>query len=153
MTEREQYIVNETPPVPLCWRFACAADAAQLAGMNEELIADEGHHNPMSRAELESRMRTWLSSEYRAVLFERAGQVVAYALYRDGEWGRVHLRHFFVARSARRQGIGSQAVRLLREAVVPEKRVLLEVLAHNVAGKAFWLAAGFHEYALMLESP
>jgi ribosomal protein S18 acetylase RimI-like enzyme len=145
--------MSERQSARLRWRFASEDDAPALAGMNEQLIADEGHHNPMNRVQLERRMRGWLGSEYRAVLFERAGQVVAYALYRDDEWGRVRLRQFFVARHTRRQGIGSEALRLFRESVVSDRRVLLEVLADNTAGKAFWLANGFQEYAVTLASP
>lgn len=137
----------------LRWRFASSDDAPALAALNEQLIADEGHHNAMKRPQLERRMRGWLDSEYRAVLFERATRTVAYALYRDDEWGRIHLRQFFVARDARRQGVGKQALRLFREAVVPGRRVLVEVLAHNEAGKAFWIASGFREHALTLELP
>ena len=40
--------------------------------------------NPMTLPELEARMRGWLAGEYMCALFERAGRVVAYALYRCG---------------------------------------------------------------------
>jgi len=37
----------------------------------------------MTMLELEQRMRDWLSGEYRAVIFEDGGGVVAYALYKE----------------------------------------------------------------------
>jgi GNAT superfamily N-acetyltransferase len=145
-------MIDKSVPT-LRWRFASVDDSPALAALNELLIADEGHENPMKRAQLERRMRGWLGSEYRGVLFEQATRVVAYALYRDDEWGRIHLRQFFVLRDVRRQGVGAAALQLFREAVVPGRRVLVEVLAQNAAGKAFWLASGFREYALTLELP
>jgi len=123
-----------------------------LAALNLELIADEGHHNPMTVAELEVRMRDWLSTEYRAVLFRREQRVVAYALFRTDEWSRIYLRQFFVVRDARRQGIGRTAIELFKREVVPVATpVVLEVLTQNAGGRAFWAATGFHEYCLALK--
>ena len=133
------------------WRFADAADALPLAEMNYQLISDEGHRNPMDVAQLRARMTGWLASEYRAVIFERDRETVAYALYRTDEQSRVHLRQFFVARPFRRRGLGRLAFRLFRTEVVPTSRVVLEVLTTNRAARAFWAAVGFHEYAITLE--
>ena len=59
-------------------------------------------------------MHGWLSGgEYRAVLFERDSQPVAYALYRADADASIYLRQFFVAREHRRQGIGVAAIELL----------------------------------------
>ena len=53
------------------YRIATAEDSPMLAELNSQLIRDEGHRNPMTIAQLEERMRGWLTSgEYRAVLFE-----------------------------------------------------------------------------------
>src|SRR5690606_1813350 len=51
------------------WRYATDEDVKLLAELNRQLIVDEGHHNPMGMPSLERRMRAWLASEYRAVLF------------------------------------------------------------------------------------
>ena len=119
--------------------------------MNQQLIEDEGHRNRMSLPELETRLRKWLSGRYVATLFARDGESVAYALWRDErEW--VYLRQFFVARGARREGIGKAAIHLLTEEVwPPRKRVRVEVLLGNEAGLAFWRAVGFKDYFLTLE--
>jgi ribosomal protein S18 acetylase RimI-like enzyme len=136
------------------WRFAEPQDFEELARLNHQLIADEGHRNPMSVTELEQRMASWLRAEYRAVVFESAAEIVAYALYRDDEAGRVHLRQFFVVRHLRRRGIGREALRIFRTAVAPAgKRIVLEVLTSNEQGRAFWIANGFQEYAITLERP
>jgi SAM-dependent methyltransferase len=137
--------------VDLNWRFATAADLQALAELNHQLIADEGHDNPMTLPELRARMAEWLADDYKAVLFERAHALLGYALYRTGERNSVHLRQFFVARDARRRGVGRRAIELLMREVLPGKRVVVEVLTRNDRGAAFWLALGFQDYARTLE--
>jgi ribosomal protein S18 acetylase RimI-like enzyme len=134
------------------WHLADASDVSSLAEMNQHLISDEGHRNPMGAEQLRERMARWLATEYRAVIFERDGERVAYALYRTDEQERVHLRQFFVARPFRRRGVGREAFRLFRAEVIPsDRRVVLEVLITNSAARAFWDAVGFREYAVTLE--
>lgn len=136
----------------LHWELATIDDSALLAQLNLELIVDEGHHNPMNVMELESRMRGWLSADYRAVLFRRERRVVAYALFRMDEWSRIYLRQFFVVRAARRQGVGRTAIEIFKREVVPAgTAVVLEVLIRNAVGRAFWAATGFREYCLALK--
>ena len=60
------------------FRRASIADAAVLAEMNVGLIRDECHRNPMSPAELKTRMQGWLAGEYQAALFEDDGGPVGY---------------------------------------------------------------------------
>jgi len=80
-------------------RAATAADLPILARMNQQLIEDERHRNPMNLAELETRMRSMLEGDYSATLFEWDSQIVAYALWREErDW--VYLRQFFVARDS-----------------------------------------------------
>jgi GNAT superfamily N-acetyltransferase len=135
----------------LAQRRTTAADVALLAAMNQQLIADEGHRNAMTLAELEARMRGWLGGEDEATLFARNGRAVAYALWREEpDW--VYLRQFFVDRAARRMGIGQEAMQMLADAVWPKgKRVRVEVLIGNEAGMAFWRSVGFRDYCLTLE--
>lgn len=135
----------------MTFRQATLADCALLAELNHQLIRDEGHRNPMTVPELEERMRVWLASEYAAVIFEEAKEVVAYALYRE-QAGEVHLRQFFVVRDRRRQGIGRQAFEIMRSRVWPaNKRLTVDVLVHNPAAIAFWRAVGCRDYCLTLE--
>ena len=122
-----------------------------LAELNHQLIRDEGHRNRMSVGELEQRMRDWLATEYTAVLFEDGGETVAYGLYRE-EAGGIYLRQLFVARNRRRQGIGREAMEILRSKIWPkDKRLTVEVLVENTAGVAFWRAVGYRDYSLTLE--
>jgi GNAT superfamily N-acetyltransferase len=142
------------------YRLASDDDLPLLGRMNAQLIEDEGHQNPMSVAALEERMAKWLSSAYRAVLVEVAGQVVAYALYRpaddgwEGESKGIYLRQFFVPRTQRRKGHGTAAFELLRERLWgPRCRITLETLIDNQAAHAFWRALGFREYCISYELP
>ncbi len=136
----------------LTHRLAGPDDCDLLGRLNHELIADEGHRNPMSPVELAERMRGWLAAEYTAVLFEPNGTVVAYALYCARPGDEIYLRQMFVARDCRRQGIGRHAFNVLRNQVwPPDKRLVVDVLSHNHAVIAFWRAVGFCDYALTLE--
>ena len=132
-------------------RPATLDDCALLAGLNQQLIRDEGHRNTMTVAELEQRMRGWLSGEYQAVVFEDDWEVVAYALFRE-QPEEIYLRQLFVVRHRRRQGIGRRAVEMLRSQVWPKtKRLTVDVLVGNESGVAFWRELGFTDYCLTLE--
>lgn len=131
--------------------MATLDDAPLLARLNKQLIEDEGHANPMTVPELEARMRGWLAGEYDAVLFARDAAIVAYALYRAEEEG-IYLRHLFVTRERRRQGIGREAIELLMTRIWPTgTHITVEALAHNAAALAFYRAVGFSDYAITLE--
>lgn len=66
------------------YRIAAVEDVPLLARMNRELVEDEGHRNRFhTNSWFEDRMRGFLNGDYRAVLFERDGRVVAYALYTE----------------------------------------------------------------------
>jgi len=57
------------------------------------------HRNPMTLAQLEERMRGWLTSgEYRAVLFEDNHEVVAYVLFPETD-AEIYLRQFSWSRT------------------------------------------------------
>jgi predicted acetyltransferase len=96
-------------------------------------------------------MRSWLAGEYRAVFFEADGGIVAYALFRE-EPEEIYLRHLFVVRHRRRQGVGRKAVEILRLQIWPRnKRLTVEVLVANTNAVAFWRAVGYSDHALRLE--
>jgi len=138
------------PPL-LTFRVVTPADCPLLAELNHQLIRDEGHRNRMTMPELEARMRDWLSGEYCAVIFEDRGAVAAYALFRE-QADEIYLRQFFVVRNRRRQGVGQQAVALLRRQIWPaNKRLTVEVLTANAGGIAFWRSVGYTDYSLTLE--
>jgi len=135
----------------LSFRAARVGDAKLLAELNYELIQDEGHSNPMSLPELAARMKQWLARDYKGVIFEHEGRVLAYAIYRlDSAW--VYLRQFYVSREHRRQGIGRAAMRILLHSIFPPRLpVRVDVLYHNDAAHEFWRAIGFKDYAITLE--
>ena len=133
------------------FRPAGPSDCALLAELNHQLIRDEGHRNPMTVPQLEERMRGWLANDYRAILYEDGGKVVAYALFREDPQ-EIYLRQLFVVRDRRREGLGRWAVEILREEVWPKhKRLTVEVLVANNAGVAFWRSVGYLDYSLTLE--
>lgn len=131
---------------------ATTADLPLLAKLNQQLIQDEGHRNPMTLAELERRMQRWLEAGlYEAWLFREADEVVAYALVCH-EPDYVYLRQFFVCREARGVGNGRLAINRLRQQILPpHKRLRLEVLVTNQQARDFWTAVGFAEYAVTME--
>jgi GNAT superfamily N-acetyltransferase len=86
------------------------------------------------------------------VLFLDQGESpVGYALFRpDGD--AVYLRQLFVEASSRRRGVGSAALRWLREhAWSGASRVRVDVLIGNLAALSFWRSAGFADYCITLE--
>ncbi|HTJ00448.1 MAG TPA: GNAT family N-acetyltransferase [Dongiaceae bacterium] len=135
----------------MTFRPANLDDSALLAELNHQLIRDEGHRNRMTVPELESRMRNWLATDYRAIIFQEGPGVVAYALYREST-EEIYLRQFFVVRPRRRLGLGRAALQLLRTEIWPRnKRATVDVLAANPAATAFWRALGYRDYCLTLE--
>jgi ribosomal protein S18 acetylase RimI-like enzyme len=138
-------------------RFATDEDVPLLAGMNRRLVEDEGHRNRFrSDAWLEDRMRGFLAGGYRAVLFEREGRIIAYALYADHTEhdDTIHLRQIYVDRSCRRQGVGREAMRILLQEIWPkDKRITVGALYGNQTAIAFYKALGFQPYSVELELP
>lgn len=138
-------------PMDARFRKAGPGDAALLAPLNAHLIRDEGHRNTMSVPQLAERMAKWLRGEYRAVVFESAGAVVGYALYRE-EPDHVYLRQFFVAPGQRRRGIGRGALDWMwAHAWRGERRLRIDVLAGNANGIAFWRGVGLKDYCITME--
>jgi ribosomal protein S18 acetylase RimI-like enzyme len=136
------------------YRIATLDDCGLLAGMNQQLLQDEKHRNRfMTLPQLEERMRGFLEGEYRGVIFEEGGEIVAYALYRE-QLDEIYLRQLFVPRDRRRQGHGRRAIEILRSDIWPKnKRLTVDVLLHNTDAIAFWRAVGYKDYLLGLEIP
>ena len=133
-------------------------DSARLAEMNKHLIEDEGHRNPMSIEELRKRMEDWLLSDWEAVFIVEENATIGYALY---QWRAdsfnpneqfVYLRQFFISRSHRNRGMGTQSFNAIKgEFWSKAKRIEVEVLAKNKEGIAFWHSLGFTDYSLSLK--
>ena len=134
------------------YRFATQEDAAILAVLNQQLIRDEGHHNPMNLSQLTERMAGWLGGEYRAVVLEEHSSPVGYALFRhDPE--HVYLRQLFVLPERRRNGIGRAALQWLWTNAWPGvQRLRIDVLVGNTTAREFWQSVGFREYCVTMEA-
>ena len=138
----------------MTFRIATLDDCRLLAEMNHQLLEDERHRNRfMTLAQLEDRMRGFLSGEYRGVIFEGDGGILAYALYRE-QADEIYLRQLFVPRDRRRRGHGRRAIEILRSDIWPKnKRLTVDVLLHNTVAIAFWRSVGYKDYLLGLEIP
>jgi ribosomal protein S18 acetylase RimI-like enzyme len=138
----------------MTFRVANLDDSRLLAEMNRQLLEDEGHRNRfMTLPQLQERMRGFLSGEYRGVIYQDDGTIVAYALYRE-QPDEIYLRQLFVLRDRRRRGYGRRAMEILRTEIWPKnKRLTVDVLLHNTSAIAFWRSVGYEDYLLGLEIP
>ena len=117
-------------------------DVKRLAELNRCLIEDERHPNPMNIAELTERMNEWLATDYICYLAKENGHIIAYCLYRD-DGGHYYMRQLYVDRAHRRKGIATQLLNWLYENIFTDKKVRLDVLAHNEDAVAFYKRYGF----------
>jgi ribosomal protein S18 acetylase RimI-like enzyme len=137
-------------------RLATAQDIPTLAHMNKRLIEDEGSTNPMTLEQLETRLRSWLNTEWRGVLFLEQDKPIGYTIYRLQRQDfdnreTVYIRHYFIERDYRRLGFGRKGLEKLKAELFPKNvTVYLEVLIHNERGRAFWQSLGFNEYSLTM---
>lgn len=129
---------------------ATLADVDRLAVLNKYLIEDEQHPNPMNVKQLAERMSGWLQAEYNGYLAWIDDRIAAYCLFRDdGDY--YYLRHLFVDRDFRRQGIATQLLDWMYANIWIDKNVRLGVLSHNEGAIAFYKQYGFEIQALQLE--
>lgn len=117
-------------------------DADILAELNQELIEDEQHPNPIRIAQLTERMQGWLTTDYICYMAKEKGSIVAYCLYRDDE-SHYYMRQLYVDRAHRRKGIATRLLDWLYENVWMDKKVRLDVLVHNEDAVAFYQRYGF----------
>ncbi len=138
------------------WRPARPDEFAMLVTMNRQLQEDENSEVMPTRI-IEARMQRWLDAGYHTMLLEENGRVLGYTVFHDtdpelqGPPG-IYLRHFFIARDARRRGIGRQAFELLRRDEWPaDGRILLDAMCSNPNAQRFWRELGFEEYSINYE--
>ena len=117
-------------------------DVETLAELNKHLIEDERPPNSMNIAELTQRMREWLATDYICHIAKQDGRIVGYCLYRD-DGGYYYMRQLYVDRAHRRKGIATQLLDWLYKNVWTDKKVRLDVLAHNADAVAFYKRYGF----------
>lgn len=125
-------------------------DVKRLAELNRCLIEDERHPNPMNIAQLNERMKKWLATDYICYIVRENGHIIAYCLYRD-ESRYYYMRQLYVDRAHRRKGIATQLLDWLYENVWTNKKVRLDVLAHNEAAIAFYRRYGFRVGVFRME--
>ena len=89
-------------------------DVEILAELNQHLIEDERHPNPMNIAQLTQRMKAWLTTDYICYVAKQDGHIVGYCLYRD-DGGHYYMRQLYVDRAHRRKGIATQLLDWLYE--------------------------------------
>ena len=122
----------------------CAsADAGRLAVLNRQLIEDEGSDNRMTLDGLEARMKGFLETDYDAYFFTENGDVIGYALV-NTKAVPLYLRQFFVCHEHRREHKGTEAFRMLMDALGTDT-IDVEVLSGNGKGARFWASLGFIE--------
>jgi GNAT superfamily N-acetyltransferase len=144
-------------PTSLSIRPATSLDLPVLAAMNKALIEDEGSRNPMTLFELERRMEMWLRGEWNVDLLLDGAETVGYGIYqlqRDEYDGTavVFVRQYYIVRERRREGLGRALFEMLAQERFPaEGAMVLDVLAHNSGGRAFWDALGFEPYAYTMK--
>ena len=139
----------------LSYRWATAADCAELARLNQQLVREGADFGPDEFSFLYERLQAWLDSGvYRAVLFTDTGnRTAAYALFRESA-EEIYLAQFLVLPHARRHGLGQAAIDCLRREIWrPGKRLTLDVLVQNRAALEFWHRLGWRDCALTLEIP
>jgi ribosomal protein S18 acetylase RimI-like enzyme len=130
-------------------RIGTDHDLDLLAQVNQQLIEDEMHDNPMDLDQLKERMGKFIHSVYKAYLFyDSMNQVRGYALV-DHSKEPLYLRQFFICRDSREQGYGRTAFETLMDFLGTD-RIDIEVYHWNVRGYRFWKSLGFKERSIYM---
>ena len=117
---------------------------AELAILNKQLNDSGGCNNDMSVPELKNRMQEFLTSGYKAIIFEADGIHIGYTLVALNK-SPIFVRHFFIIDKFRRQGYGTAAFNKLVEFLEVDK-IDLSVLVSNEIGLKFWMSCGLKPY-------
>ena len=92
--------------------------------------------------QLSHRMQTWLENEYVCYLAKEQECIIGYCLFRD-EGKHYYMRQLYVERKNRRKGIATRLLNWLYQNVWIDKKVRLDVLAHNEDAVEFYKKYGF----------
>ena len=123
-------------------------DVSQLALMNKHLIEDEKSNNPMGVAELEGRMREFISGDYNAYFFIEDEIILGYALIKHIS-NPLYLRQFYIEREFRRKHYGKKAFQKLMEYIQADA-IDIDVLPWNERGRLFWKNCGFDDTCISM---
>ena len=124
-------------------------DVPLLAKMNQFFIEDEEGELNISIPHLEDRMKSFITSEYKAYFFLIDEKITGYALCSTSR-SPVYLRQFFIDRDERRKGYGRQAFNLLLSHLNVQADDV-DVYAWNDSAIRFWRSLGFEtrRYAML----
>ncbi|MBY9078392.1 GNAT family N-acetyltransferase [Paenibacillus sp. HN-1] len=131
-------------------REAVESDLDLLAEMNKQLIEDEQHDNSMDSGQLKERMQRFIETDYTAYLFLCKGEATGYSLIRHHSVP-LYIRHFFIRREYRRQGLGREAFRVLTSHLHTDN-LDVEAMFWNEQALGFWRSLGFKEKSVYFRS-
>ncbi|WP_084065009.1 GNAT family N-acetyltransferase [Paenibacillus stellifer] len=131
-------------------READGSDLDLLAEMNRQLIADEQHDNSMNIGQLKERMQRFIETDYTAYLFLFEGEITGYSLIRHHS-NPLYIRHYFIRREYRRQGLGREAFLVLTGHLQTDK-LDVEAMFWNERALSFWRSLGFKERSVYFRS-
>jgi GNAT superfamily N-acetyltransferase len=143
--------LKSEPPEPrttrVTVRAGTRADAREVAGMASALSRSEGGFPSRFTEETYARDGFGPNPAFRALIAERDGEIVGYAVFYPGydtdtATRGVYLADLFVRESARRQGVGRALVTGVAEScrALGGRWMFWSVLRHNKAGRRFYKA-------------
>jgi 8-oxo-dGTP pyrophosphatase MutT (NUDIX family)/predicted GNAT family acetyltransferase len=135
----------------LHYRHAHVADVPMLSQMNFEMSQVDGiDGEAMTVEELTYRMTALLETDYSAVVMYQDDVPVGYALYTVTPQ-YTFIRHFFVRKAYRGQGVGAKVFQKLVENEWNNAAAIqIEVASESKGVRSFWESRGFQKTALRL---
>ncbi len=133
------------------YRRAHAADLSILSQMNFEMAQLDGIDGEATTVEeLTYRMSALLETDYSGVVIYQDDVPVGYALYTVTP-KHTFVRHFFIRKAYRGQGIGAKVFQdLLENEWKDAASIQIEVGSDNKGVRSFWESRGFRKTALRL---
>ena len=133
------------------YRRAHAADLSILSQMSFEMAQLDGMDGEATTVEeLTYRMSALFETDYSGVVIYQDDVPVGYALY-TGTPKHTFVRHFFIRKAYRGQGIGAKVFQdLLENEWKDAASIQIEVGSDIKGVRAFWESRGFRKTALRL---